>query len=154
MKILVDADASPKKDAIIKAAHLYDLKVILVSSISHYSTKELPDRVERVWVDIGSDVADFKIVQLASPSDIVVTGDYGLASMLLPKGCRVLHHDGYEYTVGNIQRLIDSRHLASNQRRTSQRVRVKSMDPFAGERQLPFEELLDKSIQAHLGEAD
>lgn len=146
----MDADASPKKDDIIALAGQYDLTVILVSSISHYSTTELPSWVERVWVDKGSDLADFKIVALAKEGDIVLTNDFGLASMLLPKRCRVLHHDGYEYTEAIIQQLIDGRHLSAKERRTSKRSRVKSLAPFASESQQPFEELLEGIIKEQL----
>ncbi|PRY82214.1 YaiI/YqxD family protein [Alkalibacterium olivapovliticus] len=150
MKILVDADACPRKDDIIKKANEYQLSVLLVSSISHYSTKELPDRVERIWVDKGSDQADFKIMQMAHPTDIIVTQDYGLASMLLPKNCRVLHHEGYEYTISSIQKLIDGRHLAAQMRRQSKKNKAKSLNPFADETQYPFDELLRKVIEEQL----
>lgn len=150
MKILVDADACPVKDIIIKQAQNFDLKVLLVSSISHFSTKELPEGVERIWVDKGSDEADFKIMALAYPNDIVVTQDYGLASILLPKKCRILHHDGYEYTEQCIQKLIDGRHLSAQMRRQMSRSRVKTMDPFADEPQYDFEELLNRVIDEQL----
>lgn len=150
MKILVDADACPVKEIIIKQAQKFELKVLLVSSISHFSTKELPDGVERIWVDKGSDEADFKIMKLAYPKDIIVTQDYGLASILLPKKCRVLHHDGYEYTEKSIQKLVDGRHLSAQTRRQMSRSKVKSMDPFADESQYDFEELLVRVIDEQL----
>ncbi|GAB2490023.1 YaiI/YqxD family protein [Alkalibacterium psychrotolerans] len=150
MKILVDADACPVKDSIIKQAQKFELKVLLVSSISHFSSKELPDGVERIWVDKGSDEADFKIMKLAYPKDIIVTQDYGLASILLPKKCRVLHHDGYEYTEKSIQKLVDGRHLSAQMRRQMSRSKVKSMDPFADESQYDFEELLVRVIDKQL----
>lgn len=150
MKILVDADACPMKDIIIKQAQNFNLKVLLVSSISHFSTKELPEGVERIWVDKGSDEADFKIMALGYPNDIVVTQDYGLASILLPKKCRVLHHDGYEYTEKCIQKLVDGRHLSAQMRRQMSRSRVKTMDPFADEPQYDFEELLNRVIEEQL----
>lgn len=150
MKILVDADACPVKEIIIKQAQKFELKVLLVSSISHFSTKELPDGVERIWVDKGSDEADYKIMKLAYPKDIIVTQDYGLASILLPKKCRVLHHDGYEYTEKSIQKLVDGRHLSAQMRRQMSRSKVKSMDPFADESQYDFEELLVRVIDEQL----
>ena len=150
MTIIVDADASPKKDDIIKLAGQYSLTVLLVSSISHYSTTDMPEWVKRIWVDKGSDLADFKIVALAKEDDIVLTNDFGLASMLLPKRCRVLHHDGYEYTESIIQQLIDGRHLSAKERRTNKRSRVKSLAPFASEDQQPFEELLERIIKEQL----
>lgn len=154
MRILVDADACPKKDAIIKEAQNYQIAVLLISSISHFSTKELPDGIERIWVDKGSDQADFKLMELAYPNDIVVTQDYGLASMLLPKKCRVLHHDGYEYTDKSIQKLIDGRHLSAQMRRQSKKSRVKSLNPFADEPQSEFDDLLRKVIEEQLERID
>lgn len=150
MQILVDADACPVKDIIMSQARDNDLTVLLVSSISHFSTKELPEGVERIWVDKGSDLADFEIMKLAYPNDIVVTQDYGLASMLLPKRCRILHHSGYEYTEKSIQQLVDSRHLAAQMRRQTRASRVKSEDPFKNEPQTPFDELLERVIQEQL----
>jgi len=146
VKIIIDADACPKKEETIRIANKYDLEVVLVASISHFSTKEVPAHVRQLWVERGSDQADFKIVALTHPNDIVITQDYGLASMLLPRGCRVLHHDGYEYTDGIIQQLIDSRHLSAKQRRTSKRSRVKSLHPFADQTQMDYETLLDAII--------
>lgn len=155
MKILVDADACPKKETIIAEAQNYQLEVLLVSSISHYSTKELPNGVERIWVDKGSDQADFKIMKLAYPNDIVVTQDYGLASMLLPKRCRVLHHEGYEYTERIIQKLVDGRHISAAMRRSNMnKSRVKSLNSFADEQQYPFDDLLRQVIEEQLDETE
>ncbi len=150
MKLIVDADACPKKEETIALAKKYSLEVVLVASISHYSTKEVADHVKQIWVERGSDQADFKIVALAQPDDIVITQDYGLASMLLPKKCRVLHHDGYEYTNRIIQKLIDGRHLSAQQRRTSKRSRVKALHPFADETHIEYETLLESAIKETL----
>ncbi|GEK90588.1 DUF188 domain-containing protein [Alkalibacterium kapii] len=148
MKIIIDADACPKKEETIAIAKINDLEVMLVASIAHFSTKKMPDHVSQLWVERGNDQADFKIVEIALPNDIVITQDFGLASMLLPKGCRVLHHDGYEYTEAIIQKLVDGRHLSAKARRTSKRSkRVKSLHPFADAVQVDFEELLVSVIE-------
>lgn len=152
MRIIIDADACPKKDETIALAKKYALDVTLVASISHFSTKEVASHVTQLWVERGSDQADFKIVGLTLPNDIVITQDYGLASMLLPRGCRVLHHDGYEYTESSIQKLIDSRHLSAQHRRHSKRSRVKSLHPFADDTRVDYEELLDTVIQETLSQ--
>jgi uncharacterized protein len=91
---------------------------------------------------------------LARQHDVVVTQDYGLASMLIPKKCRIIHHDGYEYTETSIQKLIDSRHLSAKSRRESKRARVKSMDPFADETAIPFIQLLDTIIKEELQKSE
>ena len=58
--------------------------------------------METIYVDSGADAADYRIMQLAK-EDLIVTQDYGLASLALAKGCIVLHHKGYKYTNDNIE---------------------------------------------------
>lgn len=128
MKIIIDADASPVKNEVISLAEQYHLEVVLVSSIAHYSNEIYPDFVQIVYVEKGADLADFKIVQLAREGDIIITQDYGLASLLLPKGCHVLHHYGKEYTAENIDRLLQSRHFSALKRQSGQR--TKGPKPF------------------------
>lgn len=53
MKIYVDADASPVKDIVISVAKQYQIPVVLVKSISHYSHDELVDGVQTIYVDTG-----------------------------------------------------------------------------------------------------
>lgn len=140
MKILIDADASPVKNEVIQLAEEYDLDVVLVSSIAHYSNEQYPDFVRIVYVEKGADQADFKIVQLAEAGDIVVTQDYGLASLLLPKGCHVIHHRGREYTTENIDRLLQSRHLSAMQR-------TKGPKPFTNEDRQQFATYFEQFLE-------
>lgn len=141
MKIIVDADASPVKNEIIALAEAYDLEVYLVSSIAHYSNEIYPPFVKIIYVEKGSDMADFKIVQLAKGNDIVVTQDYGLASLLLPKDCRVIHHTGYEYTSESIDRLLQERHLSALKRKSG--LRTKGPKPFTEEKRQQFTEFFE-----------
>ncbi len=144
MKIIVDADACPVKKEIIEVAATYDLSVVLVMSIAHYSFDTLPKHVETVYVEKGADRADFKIVQLAQKGDVIVTQDYGLASLLLPKGCRVIHHKGYEYTDENIDRMLETRHFNAMQREAGLRTKGPSAFTEEDRREFKgyFEELL------------
>lgn len=136
MKIIVDADACPVKKEIIEVAGAHNLAVVLVMSIAHYSFDSHPEHVENIYVEKGADRADFKIVQLAKSGDIIVTQDYGLASLLLPKGCRVVHHKGYEYTDANIDRLLDTRHFSAIQREAG--LRTKGPSAFTEEDRKKF----------------
>lgn len=123
MKILIDGDACPVKKEIIELAGKYQLAVIIVSSIAHYSFNAYPDFVQMVYVEKGHDQADFKIVQLTQAGDLIVTQDYGLAALLLPKNCYVIHHHSYEYTQENINSLLQSRHIHALQRHSGQRTK-------------------------------
>ena len=79
-------------------------------SFSHYSNKVLPNHVETIYIDDGPDAVDYKIVKLATPEDIVITQDYGLASLLLSKVKIVMHHKGHLYRSSNIDMLLQQRY--------------------------------------------
>ncbi len=108
MKILVDADACPVKELIIKIAKENDLKVIMVIDNSHILESSY---AEIKIVDRSRDSADFAIINILEKGDIVVSQDYGLASIALSKGCYAMNNNGYEYTAENIDRLLFERHL-------------------------------------------
>ena len=64
MKVIIDADACPVKDIVIKETKDENIEVVLVSSLSHFSSRELDSHVRAIYVDAGPDAADYKIVQL------------------------------------------------------------------------------------------
>jgi uncharacterized protein len=147
MKIYVDADASPVKDIIIAVAKEFDIPVVLVKSIDHFSHEEKTDGVETVYVDAGADAADYRIMQLARKNDMIITQDYGLASLGLGKGCLVLHHKGFAYTNENIDQLLQTRHLSAKARRSGQK--TKGPKPFTDEDRKKFKVLLERTLQAN-----
>jgi uncharacterized protein YaiI (UPF0178 family) len=71
----------------------------------------------------GADSVDFALVNRVEPGDIVVTQDYGLASMCMAKGASVLHQDGWAYTKENIDALLFSRHESGKYRRAGGRTK-------------------------------
>lgn len=148
MKIYVDADASPAKDIVISVARTYHIPVVLVKSINHFSHDEVVDGVETVYVDAGADAADYRIMQLAAKGDLIITQDYGLASLGLGKGCLVLHHKGFAYTGQNIDQLLQTRHLSAKARRSGQK--TKGPKPYTEEDRRKFQELLEKTIQDNI----
>ncbi|WYJ87648.1 hypothetical protein A5866_002772 [Enterococcus sp. 12C11_DIV0727] len=123
MRIFIDGDGSPVKDTTIDVALTHSLDVVIVTSIDHYSLKEYPKNVSFVYVDKGADAADYKIVQLIDKGDILVTQDYGLASLVLPKGVRVLHQLGYEYTGENMDGLLEQRYFSAKVRKSGGRTK-------------------------------
>jgi len=144
LKIYVDADACPVQDTIIKIAEKSDIQVVLVRSYSHYAHKNLPAHVETIHVDKGADVADFRIIQLAKKDDIIITQDYGLASLCLAKGCIVLHHKGFTYTNNNIDQLLHSRYMGAMARKAGER--TKGPKAFTLEDEQTFSTLLEEKI--------
>ncbi|MFK9093900.1 YaiI/YqxD family protein [Bacillus salipaludis] len=144
MKIYVDADACPVKDIIIAEGTKAEIPVILVTSFSHFSSTEQPSGVETIYVDSGADAADYRIMKLAERGDIIVTQDYGLASLGLAKGCLVLHHKGFTYTNENIDQLLQTRYLSAMARKSGKR--TKGPKPFTAEDREQFRELFKKAI--------
>jgi len=120
MKILVDADACPVKQSIVRAAKTHGLAVVMLCDMSH----ELSDGYSTViTVDKEKDSADLKLMQLIQPEDIAVTQDYGLAAMVLGKGAAALNPSGLVYTDGNIDGLLLQRHMGQKTRRGGGRTR-------------------------------
>lgn len=118
MKILVDADACPVKEILVGEAKRRGIPVIMLIDTSHilndgYSTV--------ITVDQGCDSADFRLVNLIRPGDLVVTQDYGVAAVSLARGARALNQNGLVYSNGNIDRLLDERALGQKIRRAGGR---------------------------------
>ncbi|WP_066391912.1 YaiI/YqxD family protein [Neobacillus mesonae] len=144
MKIYVDADACPVKDIIISEAVSVEIPVILVTSFSHFSNANQPPGVETIYVDSGADAADYRIMKLAASDDMIVTHDYGLASLGLAKGCLVLHHKGFTYTNENIDQLLQTRYLSAMARKSGKR--TKGPKPFTQEDREQFRQLFKEAI--------
>ena len=144
MKIFIDGDGSPTKQESIQLAKKYDLPVVLVTSIDHFSKKPVADHVETVYVERGADSADFKILSMISAGDIVVTQDYGLASLALAKAT-VIHHSGMVYTAMNIDQLLRQRYESQQMRKA--KMRTKGPKPFTAEDRQHFIQVLDEIIQ-------
>ena len=119
MKILVDADACPVKELIEELAREYSLELVMVANINHIIKSNY---ATIVVVDGSAQSADIAIINLARPGDIVVTQDYGLASMALAKGSNAIDPMGKRYTEDNIDELLLRRYI--NQKARQARVRI------------------------------
>lgn len=122
-RIIIDGDACPVTDDIIRIVENAGISVLIIRSVNHFSLAEHPDYVSTIYVDHGVDSADFRIVKLTTGEDIVVTQDYGLASLLLNKAQHVIHHKGYEYTTQNIEQLLTQRHISAQVRQQGGRTK-------------------------------
>ena len=107
MKVLIDADACPVVDIAVRLCVKFQIPCVLLCDTAHAIHR---DGAETLVFDKGADSVDFALVNRVEAGDLVITQDYGLASMCLAKGARVLHQDGWEYADYNIQALLWSRH--------------------------------------------
>ena len=113
MKVLIDADACPVVDIAVKLCKQEDIPCLLLCDTAHGVYRE---DAQTLIFDKGADSVDFALVNRTCPGDIVITQDYGLASMCLGRKVRVLHQDGWEYTLDNISGLKEQRHANKKHR--------------------------------------
>ncbi len=103
MTILIDADGCPVVDLTLQIAKRFVVPVIILCDTAHQIERE---GAQTLVFDKGADSVDFALVNRVRPGDIVVTQDYGLASMCLAKCARVLNQNGLEYTADNMEALM------------------------------------------------
>ena len=107
MTLLIDADGCPVVDIAIRLSKKYAVPCLLLCDTAHEFHW---DGAETLVFDKGADSVDYALANRVRPGDLVITQDYGLASMCLAKQARVLHQDGWEYTQYNIDALLFQRH--------------------------------------------
>jgi len=114
MRILVDADACPVKQIIVRLAKEKNVPVTMLIDTSH----ELNDGYSTViTVDKQADSVDFALMGLLGREDIVVTQDYGLAAMVIGKGAKAVNQNGLIFSDANMDKLLMERHIGGKIRR-------------------------------------
>lgn len=145
MRLFIDGDSCPVKNEIYTLTNKHTIPVTLVSNFSHHSLKELPPHVTTIYVDSGADSADYRILSLATKNDIIVTQDFGLASLLLEKQCAVIHYTGSEYSKQTIDFQLATRELNSKLRRSGKK--IKGPKPYTESLRTEFITKLEEIIQ-------
>lgn len=142
MKIYIDADGCPVVRSTVKIAKEFGISCVIICDTSHRI--ELED-AETIVVSQGADSVDFRLVNMISKGDMVITQDYGLASMCLSKQAIVLHQDGKQYTDENITGLLEFRAIGKKIRRSGGR--TKSMPKRTQEQNIAFETALTELLK-------
>ncbi|MFC7372545.1 DUF188 domain-containing protein [Fictibacillus iocasae] len=122
-RMLIDADACPVsvKKAVLEISSHHPIESIFVASIAHSGSERLGGNW--IFVDAVKEEADMYIINHSSRGDIVITQDYGLASLLLPKGVHVVSPRGKRYTEFNIDTLLQDRYLSAKARKAGGRTK-------------------------------
>jgi len=120
MKILVDADACPRSvlRICLRLGQKYDVPVWTVANFNHDIESDHP-----IVVGDGFQEADVKIMNLTEAGDIVVTGDWGLAAMVLGKKAECLNPMGREFRPEKIGFLLEEREVKAKFRRVGGRTK-------------------------------
>lgn len=141
MRILIDADGCPVVNETIKVAHKFNLESIIFCDTSHNFDEK---NIKVIVVSKGIDAVDFAILNNIEKGDIVITQDYGLASLVLIRNSYAINQSGMVYTNENIDELLYSRYISKKMRNSGARIkgpkkRDKSQD-------IIFKENLEKLI--------
>lgn len=142
MRILIDADGCPVVDIALGVAREKNIECHIFCDTCHIFEKK---GAETHVVPKGADSADFALANFARRGDIVITQDYGLASMVLSRGAICINQDGNEYNEFNIDGLLFARHTAKKVRNAGGR--IKGPPKRTKEQDVRFEEKLNDILR-------
>ena len=120
MRILIDADGCPVVNETIKVAHKFNLESIIFCDTSHNFDEK---NIKVIVVSKGIDAVDFAILNNIENGDIVITQDYGLASLVLSRNSYAINQSGMVYTNENIDELLYSRYISKKMRNSGARIK-------------------------------
>ena len=120
MELFIDADGCPVTTIAVRLAAQFPIPCTLICDTSHQMDRP---GVRTIVVSKGADSADFTLVNLIRPGDLVVTQDYGLAAMCLSRKAVPIHQDGMVYTNENIDGLLFFRAAAKKIRNAGGRLK-------------------------------
>ncbi|MBC2851852.1 YaiI/YqxD family protein [Cetobacterium sp. 8H] len=120
MKILIDADACPVVDLTITIAKSFEKEVFIFCDNAHEIYR---DFAKTFIISQGADAVDFALLSNVEKDDIVVTQDFGLASMVLTKDAHAINQNGLIYNKFNIESLLFSRHMSQKLRNSGKRTK-------------------------------
>ncbi len=121
MKIFVDADACPVREIVYQEARSRGVPVTMVISMAQEVSPA--EGMEVIRVDSSFQAVDMAIINSAETGDIVVTSDFGLASIILGKGAKGISPSGRIFSERSIDTLLEKRHTAARQRRGGGRIK-------------------------------
>jgi len=145
MKILLDADGSPVRKETVEIARQYRIPLYIISNVNHVIDEPYG---KIVMVDHDPDAADFKILSITDKDSLVITQDYGLASLALAKEASVLHHNGWFFSNDNMEYLLNRRHL--NQKARKKGARPPSEKPRSEEQNIQFKTTLESFVKERM----
>jgi hypothetical protein len=100
----------------------YGFAVLTVASVNHMHATWGPWHLHLV-TGPEAEATDLAVANRARRGDVVVTQDWGLAALVLGRGCRAISPTGRVYRPDTIDLLLEERHLKAKFRRGGGRTR-------------------------------
>ena len=141
MRILIDADGCPVTSIAAETAFRKDIECLIFCDTSHIIEKP---HAQTIVCEKGPDSADFSILNHSRKNDIIITQDYGLASMCLAKKTFPINQNGYRYTDDNIDSMLNSRYISKKARQAG--IRTKGPAKRSPKQNEIFRQKLEKLI--------
>nr|WP_238442592.1 YaiI/YqxD family protein [Desulforamulus reducens] len=142
MKVIIDADACPKSVMSItqRVCQVHDIELWTVASFNHQINSE-----HHITVGNASQEADIQILNLTQKNDIVITQDWGLASIVLAKGAGAISPTGRVFSDKTIDFLLEEREIKAKYRRAGGR--TKGPQKRSSEDDIRFERQFKRLIE-------
>lgn len=120
MRILVDGDATPQREEIAVVCKKYNVEMIVYVDWAHSVSSEM--YIVKTC-SVGDDNVDMMILNDVRENDLVISQDYGLASLALLKKAKVLHVSGSIIDENNIDSLLMQRYMGSKLRKENKHIK-------------------------------
>lgn len=149
MKFVIDADACPKNvlNYVISFSRSHGKETVTVANFNHVIESDL-----HICVGNESQAADIKVANITEPGDIVVTQDWGLASLILAKKAFVISPGGRIFDNSNIDFLLEEREIKAKFRRSGGRTKGPSKRTEADDNKFikNFNELFKRALATEM----
>jgi uncharacterized protein YaiI (UPF0178 family) len=150
-RFLVDADACPVRDEVLRVAGRLGFGVVFVTNGARPIRPPGVPFARIVVVTEGADKADDWIAEEATPTDVCLTNDIPLAARCLAKGAFCLSFKGHPWTPDNIGSALAGREIARHLREIG--ANSGGPAPMAGADRSRFLNAVDAMAQAALRRA-
>jgi uncharacterized protein YaiI (UPF0178 family) len=118
MRILVDGDSAGRRELIFSLAMEYGVEVHWVNNVSQNPPQAREGlQLSTYLSDRDSQSTDIVLMNLAMRGDLLVTGDLGLACVVVSKGCAAISPRGQWYREEDILQHMEFRHLRAERKR-------------------------------------
>ncbi|MCD7950048.1 MAG: DUF188 domain-containing protein [Erysipelotrichaceae bacterium] len=122
MRLLVDGDGCPDIADMKNLAKKYDIPMIVYIDYAHQLHD---DYFQTIYCEVGNDSVDMRLFNDSQKDDLVITQDYGLASLLISKNVQVMHISGKTLDKDNIDFYINSRYQSAKARHSHAKTHLK-----------------------------
>ena len=117
-RLFIDADSFPHLEAAIDIAESLGIGIVAVGNMTqNLGRLEGVEGIQIIEVSDGMDEADFAILNHMETGDMVLTGDTGLAALVLGKGGIAIDTRGNRFREEGMNNRLLARHISKKVRR-------------------------------------